>query len=58
MKAIANASLVKGLSYFLENGMDIEMDQEGKTKEEKLVKWGLKVAKEALGAGSSLIGFS
>lgn len=58
VKAIANPSLVKGLSYFLETGMnvDTEEDVKGKGKEEKLVRWGLKIAKEALGVSGSLIG--
>lgn len=53
VKAAPFPSLVKGMLYFLEAGMEDE--NEGKGKEQSLVKWGKKVAKETLSVGGGIM---
>lgn len=53
VKAAPHNSLVKGLTYFLDEMM--EEREEKSEKEELLMKWAGKVARETLGVSSDII---
>lgn len=53
VKAAPFPALVKGLLYFLETGMDEE--DKGRQKEQSVIKWGKKIARETLSIGGGMI---
>lgn len=55
IKAAPHGQLVKGLAYFFETAMDgVEEQQEGE-KERKVIKFGIKVAKETLSSSTGIL---